>query len=1128
MIRIGVICLICLLCSQSISFAQNKSFVLGTNNSNEGAITIVMGPLGDYFIAGYSGTSGIITRVQDNGNIIWSQSIDFGIDPDYILELDLTSDNFIIGTGNSRTGGGTNTYGFAFKIDLNGNVVWQKKIIFDNRPMWARSIQEVGNGNYNICGDYLNNHGELFLLQLNAMSGNIIWDSIYTQSNFGNSYDESFNDQAYFQPTKSTYVVGRMQKAAGQGTYRPSLSMLDSNNVMQWTKTFLYNSAPTGGQLYSFSVDIDGDSLIISILGNNGGTGAPLEVGIIKTDTAGNVGWSKLYSGIGGEDLRSYSTINCPNGYIISGNTESGNKSLFMIKTDKSGNVLWSKKYGGSGIEDVYLTNYNSGVIIDNSYAVTVGRTNSYNSNYDMFLVKADLTTGNLSNTSCYSDLMITTTNLSNFQEDYALLSGSLPITLSTPPAGTIAVQLHNGGNLVETISDTIVSNDTIYLCHGENVAVKADSFNSLNYLWNTGNINQIDTLSISGTYWVDVSGSNGCIIWSDTVHVLVDSISLDLGNDTTICGNSPITLNAFNTNASYFWQDGSNNSAFTLDTSGLFSVTVSSLKNCQATDSIQITFIDQPDVNLGNDTIICFSDSLLILDAQNVGFTYLWNIASSNQQILVDTSGIYWVIVSNGVCNDTDSVNVSFVIDIFELGPDTTICNSDSLVLNVDNSNNNILWSNGSITSSITIDSTNVYWVEVSNNGCFYSDTIDITVLPAPVVNLGNDTSLCSPPIMLFGQNLGASYNWSTGSTTQNISINQNGIYWLNASYGSCIATDSIEITFSQPVIDLGDDKIICENDQLLLDAGNIGSVYNWNNGSNGQTINVSQEGTYFVTVSDPNGCSATDTIVVSIQEITANYSIEFNSDCAPVMVVFNDLSSVVNFGSITNWNWQFGDNSSSTDQSTTHLYNETGTFLTNLTVTSNIGCTSTFSSPTTIDVMPSANADFKASPTSVAANQTVNFINLSSNYSNWTWDFGDQQGSSDKNPSHVYPNKGAYKIQLIVSNEFNCPDTSELVLIVVDELLIYAPNIFTPDQNNYNENWKIHITGVDQYKFKVTLFNRWGEIIWISNDSDKSWNGYYNGNLVQDGVYVWKLECETLGSSERHTFHGTVTVLR
>lgn len=116
-----------ILIGHSISFCQTDAFVIGTSTLNEGATTILKGPSGDYFIAGYSGTNGIITRVQNNGNIVWSETIDFGLDPDYILEIDLTSDNFIIGTGNSRTAGSFNSYGFAFKIDLNGIVIWKKK-----------------------------------------------------------------------------------------------------------------------------------------------------------------------------------------------------------------------------------------------------------------------------------------------------------------------------------------------------------------------------------------------------------------------------------------------------------------------------------------------------------------------------------------------------------------------------------------------------------------------------------------------------------------------------------------------------------------------------------------------------------------------------------------------------------------------------------------------------------------------------------------------------------------------------------------------------------------------------------------------------------------------------------------
>lgn len=992
--------------------------------------------------------------------------------------------------------------------------------------MWASSIQEVGNGNYNICGGYLDTRTDLYILQLSNSTGNILFDSIYAQTNFANAYDENFNDQAYYSSAKSTYIAGRMQKGSGQGTYRPSLSKLDSNNVLQWTKTYLYNSASTGGRLYSYSIDIDGDSLIFSILGKNAGITTPFQVGLIKTDTAGNVGWAKLYSGSGGEDLRSYSMISIPTGYIISGYTVSGNASLFMIKTDKSGNVLWSKKYGDSGDENVHLFNSNSRVIVDNNYAVTVGRSNSFNSNYDILLIKADLNTGNLVNSFCYAPLPITTTTLPTFHEDYPLISGKLPITLSVPADPAVVVQLNSSGSLIETISDTIVSNDTIYLCQGETVSVNADWNSTLSYLWSTGNTNQIDTLSATGTYWVDVTGAAGCLVWTDTVHVIVDTINVQLINDTTICGDGPIILNAFNSGASYLWHDNSTNSTFTTDTSGLFFVTATS-GSCQVSDSVDIQFIEQPVANLGNDTTICLWSSTIVLDAGNTGFSYLWNTGSTGQLEFTDSTSHFWVVVSNGVCSDTDSVSITFLIDNIDLGPDTTICESDSITFDIGNSTNSILWSTGSTSSTAVVNSTDTYWVQISNGTCSVSDSIDIVALPAPTLNLGNDTSLCFPPILLYGQNPGATYNWSNGSLTQNITVSQSGIYWLNVAYGSCSVTDSIQVEFSQPTVHLGPDVTVCENSQLVLNAANPGSAsYLWNDGSTGQTFAVPQSGLFHVTVYDNNGCYDSDTIEVAVQEIIADYGIQTQSGCAPVPASFTNLS-YVNFGSIDAYNWQFGDGNTSLTENPIYTYNTSGLHSSSLSVTSNLGCTATFANPTDINVFPPATADFAISPKIGVVNQPLEFTNLSSNYSEWIWNFGDNNTSNALNPTHLYDYKGIYSVELIVLNEFNCSDTAELVFKIHDEFLIYAPNVFTPDQNNFNNDWKVYITGVNPYRYTVTVFDRWGEVIWLSQDYDEAWDGYYNGDLVQQGVYVWKIDYEQFGDSERHSHYGTVTVL-
>jgi gliding motility-associated-like protein len=94
---------------------------------------------------------------------------------------------------------------------------------------------------------------------------------------------------------------------------------------------------------------------------------------------------------------------------------------------------------------------------------------------------------------------------------------------------------------------------------------------------------------------------------------------------------------------------------------------------------------------------------------------------------------------------------------------------------------------------------------------------------------------------------------------------------------------------------------------------------------------------------------------------------------------------------------------------------------------------------------------------------------------------------------------------------------------------LLYFIPNTFTPDNDQYNQYFKpVFTSGFDPFDYNLKIFNRWGEIIWESNDPEVGWDGTYNGKLVQDGTYSWKIEFKTNNSDERKMIHGHVNIMK
>jgi gliding motility-associated-like protein len=136
----------------------------------------------------------------------------------------------------------------------------------------------------------------------------------------------------------------------------------------------------------------------------------------------------------------------------------------------------------------------------------------------------------------------------------------------------------------------------------------------------------------------------------------------------------------------------------------------------------------------------------------------------------------------------------------------------------------------------------------------------------------------------------------------------------------------------------------------------------------------------------------------------------------------------------------------------------------------------------------------------------------------------------STAQNPSFTFPvgEVGQYPVTLIVSSDFGCTDTVSYDMNIVQDVIFFAPNAFTPDGDEFNQSWKMYIQGIDVYNFEFYIFNRWGEIIWESRDPDSSWDGTYNNQKVKAGTYVWKATAKDLINDNKYEFSGHINVLR
>jgi gliding motility-associated-like protein len=167
---------------------------------------------------------------------------------------------------------------------------------------------------------------------------------------------------------------------------------------------------------------------------------------------------------------------------------------------------------------------------------------------------------------------------------------------------------------------------------------------------------------------------------------------------------------------------------------------------------------------------------------------------------------------------------------------------------------------------------------------------------------------------------------------------------------------------------------------------------------------------------------------------------------------------------------------------------------------------------------------------PTTIT-NPLINFTDNSLGIINdWSWTFGTVGSSTNQNPYFIFPDSGSYAVQLIVTNNFGCTDTTNGMIVIDPIVVFYAPNAFSPgDGNGTNDIFMVKGDGIEYSKFEMTIYNRWGERIFKSSDIKLGWNGRRNntGVIVEQEVYVWKVNFEDI-KGKKHQYIGHVTIVK
>ena len=303
------------------------------------------------------------------------------------------------------------------------------------------------------------------------------------------------------------------------------------------------------------------------------------------------------------------------------------------------------------------------------------------------------------------------------------------------------------------------------------------------------------------------------------------------------------------------------------------------------------------------------------------------------------------------------------YAIPTVNLGADLTICEGSNYILDAANPGATYLWSTGATTQTIAVNTAGTYTVTVTTaSGCDQTDAIVITTNPKPILNLGANVNSCvGNTITLDAGNAGATYLWSNGSVSQTIQVTQTGNYSVAVTNTlGCISRDTISVNFNAtPLVNLGADKSICSNEPTTLDAGNPGATYLWSTGATTQTIVAANVGTYSVTVTNANACTATDEIIITYK---ATPSASITTSAINLLNV--QFNAIVSPGQTYNWN--FGDPNSVSNVSSlanpVHTFSAAGQYFVTLTVTNVAsGCTATNTDTITVQAVGINNINAK-----------------------------------------------------------------------------------------------------------------------------------------------------------------------
>lgn len=869
--------------------------------------------------------------------------------------------------------------------------------------------------------------------------------------------------------------------------------------------------------------------------------------------------------------------------------TSAGGDDIFINRYDLSGNYVCGFRAGSTGVDDgtgidvdpsgnFYCTGSFNGTSVDfDPGAATYNLTS--NGSGDAYLVKYAFSSASFTGTVAGDTICpgqtpyftITTTGYAGpftvslsdgvTTQTYTGVYSGVPFAVSPAPTVTTTYSVtaitYTGADLCALPSPSSFGTATIVIST-INAAINATAvdcnsitFTSVttdsSYAWTYGD-GTTSTLATNTHNYTDsgsfsviltVTDTNGCVA-HDTIGVSVSPPPLVfLGNDTAICNGNSVSLHSlfsYPTAVTYQWSTGATSASINVTTSGTYWLKVTR-SGCSTTDTINVTVLAVPLVNIGSDTAFCIGNSITLTSAQPSGYTYQWNTGSTASSIVVSSTGTYWLRVTD-VCSATDTIHITVSPPpVVELGPDTTSCNGlpISLSSSVVYTSPSYLWSTGATSSGISVTINGLYWLQVTQGGCSARDSIVVNIRYDTLHLYNRDTAICAGQVVqvFAGANPGATVQWLptagiSASTTLNtlITPDTSAMYHVYVYLPGCPAlTDSFFLDLQpNPIVYAGGNRTVCDHDTLHLSAAVSPQwygdyIYSW---SPALSLDITTaatavftpgaNGKYVVTVTTANGCIGRDSATITVLPG------DFIAPMADQAICPGDSALLRASGAI-GYQWYPSYDAGTPIAADTWVYPISTQIFTVIGANAN-GCTD--SQTVKVTVWP-AGVIYMPDSVTIYPGETYQ-LDAAGNCSAFNW-FPQTDLNNPYISNPVATPAGETRYTVTGVTEHGCKAYDSISIYLLNGGIVEVPNAFAPG-SSANSKLFAYQQGMASLNY-FRIFNRWGNLIFETKDFSEGWDGTYKGTPQMFDVYVYDLQAVSLDGNIVKK-HGNITLIR